>query len=562
MAYDSGARKRAAKAKKIGTDAVTQAVGAIKNVQQVNLQGGLSLCSSTRLSHYSTRTIVTAGTWDIYRMRFRNRLPEPIVALVFVWSNHTVASGSYEGATANSITIAGAVQAYGANTDDETQPRLPVTFGGQLTTTVAPKTTVFSDPVPIYLPVGAEGWLRHAVSTPVANGVYPTSGCTLGGTALFGTNNGEGASLAQASTAKLYEGGGTIGVGPLLLVGGPEAIYGVTASGKIYNSLHIVGDSIAKGYTDPGDNDGSFAAFNRGGPFQRTLSALGKPYAISALSGDSGFVTSAPYTNPYSRVCRDNIGRYASHVLSNYGRNDINVRYQAGDSAAVIFATLQAGAQSLVQQVCGRGRHLAICTVLPTPGSNDGYTTAAGQILTGSGRADEAARILWNNWLRDGSASGFLAQAAGWLSALGVTGIKVRVIDICAPIETDLTGALTNNGGAFKVPAVTTIYESGTATAGTTTSLTDSSKAWTPNAYRGRVVWIYNGTGRYSTAVIQYNTATVLTMITPFSGSATPDSTSQYRIVDAPTADATHPAPWGNALIAAGIQGQITEFLA
>ena len=530
-----------------------------------NAVRGLSICSSPRLSHYSTRTIATANNWDLYRIRLRNLLPEPVVGLVFAFSNHTVKGGGlYEGPNDNAIVVAGAVQTYGVNANDETTSRVPVTFSGQMTATVPPKGTVYSDIVPFFVAPGGDYWLRCGVSTPVTNGVYPTSGCVLGGTATFAVNNGEGSKLNQSTTNDLYYGGSTIGVGPQLLIYGAEAVYAVTASGKVYPSLQVVGDSITLGFADPGDNDGSFAAFNRGGWAQRALSAIGKPYTLGAISGESGFSTSTGYITGYGRYARDHLGRSASHVIAAYGRNDINVRYNggSGDNAAQILAFLQAGVAEMVRQVCGRGKHLAITTVLPAPGSTTGHTTAAGAIPTSPARADEAARQAYNVWLRDTSASGCRAQMEAIIAGIG-SRAKFRVIDICAPIETNQAGVLTPNGGCLLVPAVTTIYESGTASAlGTTTTLTDSSKSWTPNAYRGRVVWIHAGTGQYANAVIQYNSATVLTMIAPFSGSATPDATSQYRIVDTPTADATHPAPWGNAVIAAGVQAEITAFLA
>lgn len=523
--------------------------------------GGLSLCSTPHFAHYSSRTIATAGYWDIGRIRLRNQLPEPLLGLVFAFANHTVAGGLYEGATANNIVVAAAVQAYGANANDESTARIPVTFGGgSLSVTIPPKCVAFSDIVPFQLAANAEYWLRCGVSTPVTNGVYPASGCYLGGSALYATNNGEGWGLANADNTKLYTGGSTVGAGPLLLGYGPEAVYGLTASGKIYQGVMIVGDSIALGYADPGDNDGSFAAMNRGGPFQRALTAIGKPYALGTYSGETGFSTTAGFLNAYARLCRDRLALPLNRVLAAYGRNDINTRYGLSETSAQILAFMQAGVASLVSAVCGRGLHLAVTTVLPTPGSTTGHTTAAGAQPISSSRADEAARQAYNAWLRDTGPSGAAVTARAAIAA-AKSRAKFRVIDICAPIETNQAGALTLNGGCFKVPASVTIYDSGTATGGTTVKLTDSGKSWTANAYRGRVVWIYGGTGQYSNAVIQYNDATNLYCIAPFSGAATPDATSQYRIVDTPTADATHPAPWGNATIAAGIEADLRSFM-
>lgn len=72
-------------------------------------------------------------------------------------------------------------------------------------------------------------------------------------------------------------------------------------------------------------------------------------------------------------------------------------------------------------------------------------------------------------------------------------------------------------------------YDSGTATSGLTTTLTDTGKAWTVDALIGRSLYIHTGTG---SGVRQYriksNTATVITIYDTFE--ATPDSTSQYAI--------------------------------
>lgn len=73
-----------------------------------------------------------------------------------------------------------------------------------------------------------------------------------------------------------------------------------------------------------------------------------------------------------------------------------------------------------------------------------------------------------------------------------------------------------------------TIYASGTATAGASTTLTNSAKTWTSNQWTNYQVRITAGTGIGQVRTIASNTATVLTV-----GSAwttNPDATSQYVI--------------------------------
>ena len=71
--------------------------------------------------------------------------------------------------------------------------------------------------------------------------------------------------------------------------------------------------------------------------------------------------------------------------------------------------------------------------------------------------------------------------------------------------------------------------DSGTATAGGAPTLTDASKTWTVNAYTNCIVTITAGTGSGQTKYILTNTATILTVATPWA--TPPDGTSAYSIL-------------------------------
>lgn len=71
---------------------------------------------------------------------------------------------------------------------------------------------------------------------------------------------------------------------------------------------------------------------------------------------------------------------------------------------------------------------------------------------------------------------------------------------------------------------------SGTASAGASTSLTDSSKAWTTDQYRDKLVQITSGTGSGQFRWIASNTATALRVSVAWT--TAPDATSAYRIVE------------------------------
>ena len=80
----------------------------------------------------------------------------------------------------------------------------------------------------------------------------------------------------------------------------------------------------------------------------------------------------------------------------------------------------------------------------------------------------------------------------------------------------------------------TTNLDSGTASAGSASTLTDGSKSWVANAYAGMVLKITGGTGSGQVRNIISNTGTVLTISsdTDLDFDTTPDNTSTYAIVD------------------------------
>ena len=74
--------------------------------------------------------------------------------------------------------------------------------------------------------------------------------------------------------------------------------------------------------------------------------------------------------------------------------------------------------------------------------------------------------------------------------------------------------------------------DSGTASAGATSTLTDSTKGWTTNEFASQEVVIYDGTAAGAYKTILSNTDTILTISSSGSAdwTANPDDTSKYRI--------------------------------
>lgn len=114
---------------------------------------------------------------------------------------------------------------------------------------------------------------------------------------------------------------------------------------------------------------------------------------------------------------------------------------------------------------------------------------------------------------------------------------------ICTTPAVGATGTVSCNFGwmnpgasnNFQVTVhVYTPVSKGTATAGSATTLTDSSKAWAVDAWVGYSLYITAGTGAGQQRVVRSNTATVLTLSTAWT--TNPDATSLYAVVDAPAA--------------------------
>ncbi len=75
-------------------------------------------------------------------------------------------------------------------------------------------------------------------------------------------------------------------------------------------------------------------------------------------------------------------------------------------------------------------------------------------------------------------------------------------------------------------------FDHGTASAGATKALTDSTKAWTVDEWIGFYVRITSGTGKGQVRVVVSNTADTLTLSQDWNALMTPDSSSKYSVTD------------------------------
>lgn len=101
-------------------------------------------------------------------------------------------------------------------------------------------------------------------------------------------------------------------------------------------------------------------------------------------------------------------------------------------------------------------------------------------------------------------------------------------------IASNTATVITVDGNWKTNPDSTSVYEvylramssTGTATSGSTTTLTDSNAAWGTNMWQGYTLTIDSGTGSGQTLIVVSNTATALT----FATATAPDNTSTYSL--------------------------------
>lgn len=164
--------------------------------------------------------------------------------------------------------------------------------------------------------------------------------------------------------------------------------------------------------------------------------------------------------------------------------------------------------------------------------------------------------IVWEYQTGDGTWAAFSGVTDG-TSGFTVTGVN----DVTWTMPTDWRGnatAVNGSTGCYffraRLSAVTTLteggrhnaliefyswavrvdsnheYDSGTATSGSSiTVINDTTKAWTVNSMRNRLIWIHTGTNSRVLRVIGNNTATSITVKHPYPVAI--DTTSQYTIL-------------------------------
>jgi hypothetical protein len=163
---------------------------------------------------------------------------------------------------------------------------------------------------------------------------------------------------------------------------------------------------------------------------------------------------------------------------------------------------------------------------------NIGTRTTITEILTNAGQgtitltlADPVTSVANNDTFRIKSGR-FFVMSSGTLATGSFKEFDVGTLSWAN--KAFATGGVTNGTDAqLVVPYMSTaIFDSGTATSGSTTTLVQSTRAWATNQWANYQVRITAGTGKGQVRVITSNTGTTLT----FAAGATIDATSQFAI--------------------------------
>lgn len=490
--------------------------------------GGYSIVSRLNANFGAGSGSATAGVFGVtVRIAHQNKTGKDLYAVAPVFA-HYAPAGGVEANTGQDYSIKSALEPFGTAADQTTNPPQRVYANGSEVYTLSRRGVLVGSDVQISFAAAGTIFERTGVTTIGANGSFPRSQLARGGTSQWGANTGEGVSTSDLVIS------GTVATN-VSSAYSAALLLGRTVDGTIAPSITIIGDSKAVATDDEG-----FGPNSGGWAYRACIDWPGGGHAIAGEKLRDTLTASG-------FLARFELTKYATTILCEYLTNDVG----AGDSVATMKANLLTSTVRFLR----RGQNVIQATVPPLTDSTNGWFDVAGQTV----RANEANRITINDWIRDTGPTGFVAQANAQVAFLGAMAGWADFVDPCLGIEVNSAGALTLNGG-FIMPSQSAVLQSGTATAGSTTAVTDSSKAFTVNGLKGYVIHITGGTGAGQVRSIVYNTATVITVGNPFT--VAPDATSTYRVFDGNSIDGTHESTGGHTREAAAVKAKIDTLMA
>lgn len=511
---------------------------------------GWSVIDTTPVQMEQGQTaIATAGQYDTFKYLGHNYLEVPVDQIRLLYPNWCKDGGTIlETATnQNELLIRAGLQAYGSSKSDETKPCTKVPFYSREIGYAGNNACLLSDPVDFNLSAAAQFWYRSAVTVGTNGQTYPTTRGPLGSAADYGLDNGEGwGTNVQKSIS------GTVGVNTTNAGYGPCAVLGRAMDGVGRSSACVVGDSLSAAVAS--------IYWGYGGYLHRALAQNTTKYGMTNVAWGSNrmqYMADAVNGTAGGWHGRLDCMKYFTHWIIALGRNDIN-------AGARTLAQLKADALTVALRGMSTGHHVVLCTILPQCTSTDGWETVANQ-------TQETGAVLtvkngYNDWLRDTSASGFVAQATAAVSGIPGAG-RADYLDPCLYVECNVSGTLTLNGGYMlgAQGSTTVITTVGTYTSPVFIRLTGNS--WTWKQWQNYVAFWSGGGAVKSGAVLTNGIPGVdpidaIQIVTGFSNNVTTGQT--IRLYKGLMHDQTHPAQQAHDMIGDGLvsSGRIAQVMA
>lgn len=440
------------------------------------------------------RNTINAGVTDLnYRSEHVAR--EQLTGIRLTFANWRVAS-QVETATGSATTITASVE-YPSGTFTQ------VTFSGVPSGVIADGGEIESDTVAVNIPEGSTFWVRgHEYNATGVITAFDSTGQKMSGDRL------EASSGVADKTM-----GGTINTSGTQ-VAGPLAIVQYTSK----PSVLLIGDSIFAGINagpnDTPDNTGSMGAVAK---------AIGKVFGYSNVS--SGGLTVQTLLTSYTK--RVGLARYATHVVSNLGTNDL----AASRTASQILADLN------TFRALFSGKRYYQATIIPrSTSSTSGWIEVADQARTG---------FTWSE--------GFSLNSK--IRRKQITGLD-GVFDIARVLESplDAAGAASPNSGLWKAAPYSRKVTDAAITSGTN-SLTSATAAFTASDTGAGVYVAGAGSaGGKLYGIMTYVNATTVTLTNPLGGATlnagtTVSAATAYIDHAALTHDGIHPSQAGHLVI-------------
>jgi hypothetical protein len=302
----------------------------------------------------------------------------------------------------------------------------------------------------------------------------------------------------------------TIGVGSSMRFAGAIGYYGrvISASSNTITTSTHTGECL-KGFDIK-------IIGGTGMGQQRTITGVGEPVAA-----DSGIATAVTSTTSLLRITDSTknwtvnqwVG-YQVRITFNTGVSQIR-KILYNDATSITFGDINQLAQNTIDAMAPMAT-----SIVATAGSQAVYSIESGTITVDT------------NWaVQPDATSRFVVQSGG---VFHFTNFAISYYDIVtdtwyyrSTISNILSGTTPTDLTLERQTENSTVWDKGTATGGTTTSLVDSTKQWTTDEFVGYYVRIFSGTGEGQLRPITGNTSNTLSWS---SAGTAPTTSSKYMI--------------------------------